>query len=241
MQPREKVRGPELGAPRRYRRAPVPVHFPSEEEVPETKRHLELRTALYQLLKAAFAERAWIGSDQFVYWDPTDPNRRLAPDVLLRRGGPDDTFDNWKVWERGAPEIAVEIVSRSDRPDLPWNEKLERYRRVGVTELVRFDPEATQEPLRVWDRVEGDLVEREPDDPRVAECGPLEAWWVVVSHAELGPMLRLARDRTGRDLFPTPDEQRQAAERERQAAERERDVLVSRIRELERQLGEKDR
>jgi hypothetical protein len=34
----------------RYVRAPSPLHFPEEEEVPETKLHLELRTLLEALL-----------------------------------------------------------------------------------------------------------------------------------------------------------------------------------------------
>ncbi len=32
----------------RYLRAPAPLHFPVEEELPEGKRHLELRALLYR-------------------------------------------------------------------------------------------------------------------------------------------------------------------------------------------------
>jgi hypothetical protein len=67
-----------LGRSSRYLRTPVPVHFPEAELVPETKRHLEQRTALYQSLTVAFRDRALIGSNQFVYWDPTDPRQCLA-------------------------------------------------------------------------------------------------------------------------------------------------------------------
>ena len=49
-----------------YVRPLVPLHFPSEATVPETQRHLELRTALYQLLWFQLADRATVGSDQFV-------------------------------------------------------------------------------------------------------------------------------------------------------------------------------
>ncbi|MGC4091745.1 MAG: hypothetical protein QM756_28445 [Polyangiaceae bacterium] len=91
----------------RYKRAPVPVHFPVEETVPETKRHLEQRTLLYEILKLAFAHRAAIGCDQFVYWNPTDPRQCLAPDAFVRLAVPDSPFDSWKAWERGAPELAV--------------------------------------------------------------------------------------------------------------------------------------
>jgi len=90
-------------------REPVPVHFPTEETVPETTVHLELRAALYTVMKLAFGERATIGSDQFVYWDPTDPRQCLAPDVApwgvlahRQRPGP---------W----PNLASELGSRRQR------------------------------------------------------------------------------------------------------------------------------
>ncbi len=102
-----------VGAPERaggahgrrlYVRAPRPIEFPSEEppeeHVSETKRHLEARTTLYLLLKAALAGTA-IGSNQLVYWDAGDPRKCLSPDgakdkiqallVLAERAG-DERF-----------------------------------------------------------------------------------------------------------------------------------------------------
>jgi hypothetical protein len=197
----------------RYVREPVPLHFPSEAEVPETKRHLELRTALYLLAKLAFADRALIGCDQFVYWDPTDPSACLAPDLFVRLGGKDELFDSWKVWERGAPHVAVEITSEADASEAIWRRKLEKYRRLGVLELVRFTFDATP-LLRVYDHVSGDLVEQKLSNPRSASSSVLEAFWVVTENPELGPMLRLARDADGKGLFPTPDEDRTRLEEE---------------------------
>jgi hypothetical protein len=189
-----------------YVRAPVPVHFPVFADVPESKRHLKQRTLLYQVLDLAFAERAAIGCDQFVYWDPTDPSQCLAPDAFLRLGVRDDDFSSWKVWERGAPEVAVEIISDSDARDRDWNGKLEKYRRLGVRELVRFDAEEEPASLRVWNAVDGDLVERRLDGPAAAsQCLP--GYWLIAQDAKLGPVLRLARDAEGRDLYPTPVEQ----------------------------------
>ncbi len=215
-----------------YVRAPAPIHFPSEESpeehVSETKRHLEARTILYLLLKDAFAGQA-IGSDQFVYWDASDPRKCLSPDLFVKLGAREQSFDIWKVWERGAPDIAVEIVSASDHRDADWGDKMARYLASGIGEVVRFDPLDRKQPVRVWDRIEGDLVERAPESTRLRECVALGLWWVVVSSAEYGPQLRLARDREGRDLLPTPDEQRMrlaeelAEERKaRSAAEHER-------------------
>jgi Uma2 family endonuclease len=146
----------------RYLREPQPLFFPVDEEMPETRRHLEVRTALFQSLKAAFGDRAVIGSEQLVFWDPTDPRARCAPDVMVRVGERDAPFDSWKVWERGAPHLAVEIISASDSTDTPWSAKLERYRKVGLRELVAFDADDPDRPLRSWDFADGDLVERDP-------------------------------------------------------------------------------
>ena len=209
---------PQFKSSRRYVRAPVPVHFPVEADVPETKRHLRLRTALFQSLQRAFADGAWIGSDQFVYWDPTDARRCVAPDVMVKRGGPDDDFQVWKTWERGAPELAVEIVSDSDRPDDDSDHKRAKYDRMGVRELVRFDADAQERRLRIWDRVDGDFVERLLDTPAATQSDVVDGYWIVTDDAEYGPILRLARDEHGTDLYPTPDERG--------------DALAAKLREL---------
>src|SRR6478735_2806023 len=95
---------------RRYLRAPIPVRFPESASVPDALRdprrgetgvHLRLRTALWCMLRVALGHRAMVGSDQFLYWDPTDPRQCLAPDVLVWLGAPDQPFSSWKVWERG--------------------------------------------------------------------------------------------------------------------------------------------
>jgi Uma2 family endonuclease len=194
--------------PRRhvYRRAPEPVYFPASEEVPETNANYERRTALYQSLKREVSATATVGSDQFVYWDPTTARKRLAPDVFVFRGRPHRPFRVWKTWKRGAPQLGVEIISDSDESEPDWDEKLARYRAAGIDEVVRFDAEDDEHPVRIWDLVEGDLVERAADDPDLTFCEALGLWWVVVHDEALGPVLRLARDREGRDLLATPDE-----------------------------------
>jgi Uma2 family endonuclease len=224
---------------RRYARPPRRIAFPSEAEVPESKRHLELRTILYQILRLAFRNQVMIGSDQFVYWDATDPAACLAPDVFVRVGAKDENFDSWKTWERGAPHLAVEIVSRSDADPEPWAAKLAKYHRLGITELVRFHADKPSSPLRVWDYVEGDLVERDLSPSSFAECTPLGLWWTVQPDLELGLVLRLSRDAAGRDLLPTERELRDAAELSRQAAEAERDTALEEVRALKKELSER--
>jgi hypothetical protein len=198
----------------RYLREPERLVFPAAEFMPETRRHLEVRTALFQSLKAAFGGTAVLGSEQFVFWDPTDPKARCAPDVMLRLGEPDAPFDTWKVWERGAPHLAVEIISESDSTDKPWSAKLERYKKVGVRELVSFDADEPERPLRIWDFVEGDLVERDPGAADFRVCAVLGGFWCVCPEPAIGLMLRLGRDAAGSELFPTPEERVRALEAE---------------------------
>jgi Uma2 family endonuclease len=190
-----------------YLRAPEPVYFPASEEMPETTWHLEIRTALYLILKREFAATATIGSEQFVYWDPTTAKKCLAPDAFVRLSAPHKPFRTWKTWERGAPDLGVEIVSLSDEDEDDWDEKLARYRMAGIGEVVRFHAEAPNAKIRIWDLLDGDIVERAPNDPDLLACECLGLWWTVVEHPSLGPMLRLARDRAGQDLLPTPDDE----------------------------------
>lgn len=220
---------------------PEPIHFPVEAEVPESKRHLELRTALYQVLSLAFGDKAAIGCDQFVYWDPTDPSACLAPDAFVRLGAENDLFETWKVWERGAPHLAVEVVSHADTGQEPWKKKLAKYRKLGVKELVRFDPEKRDAPLEVWDERSGNLVQRRLTDPRSAECSLLDLVWKVVDHPHYGIALRLETKESR--LLPThleiAAEASEARDREAAArvrAEQERDRALERVRELEEAL-----
>jgi hypothetical protein len=234
--------GPSL--PFRHVRETRPDLFPTSEEVPETKRHLALRTALFQILEAAFADRAAIGSEQFVYWDPTDPRQCCAPDVMVRLGMPDLSFDNWKVWEWGAPQLCIEVISKSDFDKVPWGEKLARYASMGVEELVRFDADEADKPFTLWDRREFELVERDRSLPDYARCRTLDLYYCVKPDKTLVRMLRFARDSEGTDLLLTPheerrraDEQRRAADEARLASDEARLALEARVRELEAELA----
>lgn len=221
-----------------------------EGEAPVSKRHLDLRTAIYQFTKSAFADQAIIGSNQFLYFDASDPSKCLAPDLFVRLGGPDTSFTSWKTWQRGAPQLAVEIVSDSDASELAWDAKLARYHAAGIEELVRFDADGEEgERLRVWDQVDADFVERVVYDD-LSPCRTLGGAFVVRHDEQFGPMLRLSRDVKGEQLWPTPEEARQAEARARVEAQRQakieaerarveaeaREAAERRVRELEEEL-----
>ncbi len=214
------------------------LHFPVQAEVPETRTHLRLRTLLFDFLWLAFAGVAKIGSEQFVYWDPTDIGACLAPDAFVRFGDPDHEFDSWKVWEHGAPHVAIEIISNSDRRG--WDKKLDAYRRMGVSELVAFNPEFPEQPLRIWDFVGDGLLERKLLEP-YAKSLHLGGFWRSFEIAGEGPSLRLSHDEQGQSLFLTPKEseaRRAEAETRRADAEAQRaDLAERKLRELEALLG----
>jgi Putative restriction endonuclease len=209
----------------RHKSAPRPLRFPAEVQVPETKRHLKLRTLLFAIAERELASQASIGSDQFVYYDAADPRKCLAPDLFVRLACPDTPFPIWKTWEHGAPELCVEIVSDSDAPDITWEHKLARYHALGASEIVRFDPDAApSEQLRVWDRVEGDLIERVVEGA-ATPCRTLGHFWVVVPALGFPAALRLSRDPEGQHLLPTAEEG-EAAAREAEAAAREAEAAA---------------
>jgi Uma2 family endonuclease len=217
------------------------VRFPVSAEVPEHRRHLRLRTLLFQFLEHAFAAVAAVGSEQFVYWDPTDPRACLSPDAFVRFGAKSEDFPSWKVWERGAPHVAIEIIGESDESDASWQEKLDKYRRLGVSELVWFDPQAPEQPLRIWDFVGDDLLERRLLDP-CAQSHHLGGYWLPIQQPNGDLTLRLSRDAQGLHLFPTPEEEhaqhRRAAERLRRAAEESLRLETEARRAAERRVAE---
>jgi len=228
--------------------------------MPESPVHLILRTFLYDLLRYFLGEEHSVGSEQFVYWVPTDPRRCLSPDLFVKLGARERYVPSWKCWERGAPDLAVEIVSPSDSTAATWETKLQRYEELGVTELLRFDREAPEgERLAAWDRIDGDFV------PRVVSadttpCLSLGLTWVVcpVDVASVG--LRLA-DRDGRLLPSRLEDERAGREAERagrdaeragreaeraradaesaraEAEKESREAALARVRELEEQLA----
>ncbi|HEY2510552.1 MAG TPA: Uma2 family endonuclease [Polyangiaceae bacterium] len=216
--------------------------------MPEGFAHLVVRTFLFRLLSFALGPEHFVGSEQFIFWDASNPGKRLAPDVFVRLHHPQpEQLGSWQTWKTGAaPDLAVEIVSPNEGDGLTWEEKLGRYHQLGVTELVRFDPEAPEGArLRVWDRVDGDLLERRVADDR-SPCLTLGLAWVVrkvpapsaAPHAPEYLGLRLV-DEEGR-LLQAQEERAEAraVEAEGRATEerRAREAAEARIRELEEQL-----
>ncbi len=191
--------------------------------------HHALCQILYAILTDALGEGSFVASDLFVFYDPSDNRKKCAPDAFVKLGTPSGLKDVWCTWKDGIPELAIEILSPSDREKLPLEEKLARYSAIGVREVVTYDPLAPfGHRVRAWDRRADELVERGIEGERT-ECVTLGMWFVLAPalDAPSSPMaLRLARDPEGAELVPTPREvaklANEAKERERVAKERER-------------------
>ena len=200
----------------------------------ESDIHRRLKTELWLILEQEYGQGATVGSDHFVYWNARNPRRSLAPDVFVHCGPQQRGYLSWKTWELGTPQVAVEITSPSDRPEGPWQDRLERYHELGVQELARYRrDQPLGQRLQIWDRVDENLLEREVEGD-LAVSNVLGLYWVGVEDPKWGPMLRVARDAEGQDLLPTPVEHEAQA---REKAEVARAAAEQRVRELEAELG----
>jgi hypothetical protein len=223
-----------------------PEQEPDEERMGQGKRHLKLCNALFEMLCAACAPEHTVGADQFVYFDASNPKRCLAPDAFVTLCVRDHDFDSYLVWEEGTPDVAFEVLSPSDTPERwTFEKKLRRYRALGVRELVTFHLDAEPgQRLRVWDRIEHDLVEREVTGD-MTPCLTLGLMVLVgpVDEYPVGP--RLARDAEGRDLVLTEKEARRRVEAQLKEAEAAgpaaeataRKRAEERVAELEKELA----
>jgi len=148
-----------------------------------------------------------------VYWDPRDPRKNMAPDVYFGIGPQPLPITSWKTWERGVPDLAIEIVSDADSSARAKEKSVERYVELGVRELLRFDCRGAKRNLEAWDIVAGVARPRIMDTRLVTPCHTLGGSFVVAETGPLGATLRLARDLAGSDLLPTDREETTLAKR----------------------------
>ncbi len=189
---------------------------------------------LFGLLRSFFSsagQQVVVGGNQFFYVKEGDNTLRVAPDIYVipDEDTPIDMIKSWKLWEHGGkgPALAIEVVSDEYEKDYDA-EQLALYQRLGVSELLRYDPEhylhlrarkfGPRRLLTHWVRdSSGLLVERPLVDKGCAKSAIFDFFFVHVSPRSL----RLGVGPRGRSLWPTESE-RAAAESERAAAESER-------------------
>ena len=143
------------GAPLRWTPGPDERRLPSceEEPVPQNTRQLVAVVDCFDSLRLRWRERpdVFVGSDQFVHWDPaydwrTNPaNPPQAPDVYVAFGVANRHRNSYVVWEEGKPpDFVLEVVSPSSRRR-DEEAKPGIYAKMGVLEFCRYDPDGEPE------------------------------------------------------------------------------------------------
>ncbi len=202
---------------------------------------VELLRPLIQRWLQTQGELAFVGADQFIYFEQFNPHRRVSPDVYVLPGvAPDCYVRSWKVWESGVvPSFALEVVSTNWEKD--YCQSPLAHAELGTSELLIFDPcfNERREGVR-WQRFvrteAGQFPMVERSNSLSVESQTLGCFLRAVGEYPQ-VRLRLTEAKDSAILFPTAEEvERQAKEAERQAKEAERQA-----KEAERQAKEAER
>ena len=182
----------------------------------------ELLRGLIERWLEACGTPTFVGADQFFYWEQFNATASVAPDVYVLPGAPlSAKVGAWKVWKTHlVPSFAFEVVSRD--VDKDYLTSPAKYARLGVKELIVFDPEYEESRSRVrfqvFRRSKRGLVRVESTDADRVKSHVLGCHLRVVGEGSV-QRVRLATGVNGETLFATDAEARQKAEAERQKAE----------------------
>jgi Uma2 family endonuclease len=194
-----------------YREA---AYDPFENDMGENSLQRFISELLRPLLEDYLAKQrgpTFVGADQYVGWDPDDPEKVLSPDVYVLPGvEPGEDFEFWKVWQTGiVPSFALEIVSKRKKKDYATVPPL--YGELGVEELIIFDPRYKKRRGEVFRfKVYRKVARRGfvPVETTLADrvrSQALGCWLRVVGEGK-AQRLRLASDPSGEVLVPTTRE-----------------------------------
>jgi Uma2 family endonuclease len=119
------------------------IEYPDSDGQPmaETTLHREVMSDMIGGLERRYAEVSdvWVGGNLFLYYVKGNRDKSVAPDVLLARGVGKEKRRVYRLWEEKTPELIFEVTSRRT-----WKEDVDvkkpLYQRLGVPELVLFDP-----------------------------------------------------------------------------------------------------
>ena len=206
------------------------IEYPSSDGEPmaETGLHVQAILLLFQALLDSQPVTDFVAADMYWFWEEDHPESRVAPDVMVVKGGGRSHRRSFFTWREGGavPCVVFEMASENTwREDLGKKRRL--YERLGVREYFLFDPEGEYlRPRMIGFRlIEGryELIEPDQDDRlRSEELG-------VMLTAE-GLMLRLSDGTTGAPV-PTSEER---VEQERLHAEQQRQRADALAEEVER-------
>ena len=197
------------------------VDYPTGDGKPmaETDVHRKDMVDVIQMLDDHYATQpnVYVSGNLLMFYVEGDRRKHVSPDVFVVRGVAKKDRDHYLVWKEGrAPDLVVEITSKSTRRE-DRGKKRELYRDVlKVTEFFQFDPteDYLKPPLQGLRLIEGEYAPIEPVNGRLPSD-------VLALHFERdGNRLRLFDPATGALLLTRAE--RADAERKRAEAERER-------------------
>ena len=216
-----------------------PTFYPIEHKMGEDSLQrliLELLRPLVERWLRAQGTPSFVGADQFIYWKKFQPTNSVAPDLYVLPGvSPGQRVVSWKVWETGiVPSFAMEVVS-SKNWEKDYHEAIPSYRKLGVGELILFDPEPGKNSERIrWQRYRKvgrrGLVQVETSSGDRMRSEALGCFFRCTGKGS-GTRLRLATGAAGDELFPTEEEAERAA----------KEAALARVAELEALLAAKGR
>lgn len=214
------------------------------ESVEQTQIIRTVRSSLDELAESRGWTNVFWSSDNFFAWIRDEPMVRVSPDVYLLDDPPPPPHPKmWQTWLLGhkPPRWALEVVSDDWKKD--YNEAPLKYAQLGAREFVIFDPEAAASAERRGERVALQVYRREADGVFLriyAGDGPapsqeLDAFLVVTREGG-AVRLRIALDAAGKEVVPTAEEAKRAAETRARSEADARRAAEERVRALEAEL-----
>jgi hypothetical protein len=193
-----------------------PTFYPTEDDMGESSLQRLISELLRGLIERWLETRgtpAFVGANQFFYWEQFNSSEGIAPDIYVLPGAPrSPKIGSWKVWETHlVPSFALEIVS-SD-VDKDYLASPAKYARLGVEELIVFDPDfalsRSRVRFQVFRRTKRGFLRVESSDADRVKSRVLGCYLRVVGK-EGALRVRLGTGFNGETLFPTEAEAAQA-------------------------------
>ena len=177
------------------------IEYPTSDGQPmaETTLHRVVMSDMIEGLERRYAATpdVWVGGNLLLYYQKGGPTKSVSPDVLLCQGAHKWPRDLYLLWEEPAPTLIFEITSKSTRRE-DTGKKKNLYERLGVSELVLFDPYG--EYLKP--RLQGYLLDQGLYRPiPLSRDGSLDLRTAGVTARPEGERLRLVDTATGEKLL----------------------------------------
>lgn len=213
--------------------------YPTTDGKPmgESPLHARILFMTWQALEpyvAAHDPNAFVGCNTVIYYVHGDTSKYVVPDIFVSLGAGNHERDSYLLWQEKAPELVIEVTSKSTRRR-DEKVKFQLYQdELKVREYFLFDPKSRlKPPLQGYRRIDGTYQPIAPVDGRL----PSE---VLGLHLERhGRELRLY-DPAAQRWLPTHDEEISERDTALQDAQAEIERLRQEIERL-REPGDRSR